>query len=155
MILEILSFLGLLFGAILYNFTKEEFKPGKKYFILLNRIILFILVVSLVYFSNLAWWGIVILFIIGLIVGYYVKNIYLFFGLVVSVFQTDLFRILVFLFGLPYGTLNGKKPKKFLIKNLVFFVAGLLGFFLIDYSSYMGSLLAGILFFKLISKEII
>lgn len=155
MIIELLSFLGLIFGFFLYKFTKEEFNTGRKYFILLNRIILFVIIIFLIYYSNLNLLLTVLLFIFGVVVSYFFGNIYLYLGLVVSSYSRDLFSILVFLFGFPYGTLNSRKGIKFVRNCLIFFIVGLSGFLLTSYTNYLSGFLAGALFFKLISKEII
>ena len=46
-----LAFIGLILGAILAFFVKEELEPGKKYFKWLKKIALIIIIVMLVYFS--------------------------------------------------------------------------------------------------------
>src|SRR3989344_6685083 len=98
MILELLSFLGLVFGVILYKYTKEEFRTGEKYFKIICRVILFLLVIFLIYYSNLDYLWIVILFVIGFFISFKFSNIYFYLGLMVSLMGKDLFNILTFLF---------------------------------------------------------
>ena len=144
MIIEtIIAFLGLIVGLILARFTKEELKPGRKYFIWFKKIILLVLVVSLVYiaWSNMFFIkeaiGAIIGFLVGLIVAYFFKKEYFYFGLALYILaytQSFIFiTILIFLFGLPYGTLLFSKKFKYktALFDLIMFIIPLLIFPLI------------------------
>jgi len=119
----IIAFLGIIIGLILARFTKEELRPGKKYFIWFKKIILLILVVTLIHFSLTKIFFIrdfvftLIGLIIGLFVGYFFKKEYFYFGFVLYLLaytSSFLFiSILIFLFGLPYGTLLFTKKYKY------------------------------------------
>ena len=52
----ILAFVGILIGLLLAYMARDELKSGKKYFILFYRILLFILIIYLLYLSEINWW---------------------------------------------------------------------------------------------------
>ena len=108
-----IAFLGLLVGYLLTFLAKEEIKPGKKYFVILERAILIIL--ALVLLSQV-WTSpaFIIPLIIGLLVGYFLKVRYLYLGLALAAsitLSTEFFVLvasLIFLHGLPYGSISSK-----------------------------------------------
>ena len=60
---------GLIAGAVIARFAKEEIKPGKKYFILLQKL-LFIIAIALIMYANrtnvhFIWVGGLIIFLSG------------------------------------------------------------------------------------------
>ena len=65
--LGLISFIGLLIGILLARISPEEMKPGKKYFILLKKIILIAIIVSIFYYSNISLFGV----FIGAFIGYF------------------------------------------------------------------------------------
>src|SRR3989344_9458494 len=113
MVFYIISLLGQYIGYILASKTKEELKEGEKYFKLTCSILSLIMgIYSLTVSFN------IILLIIGLILGFLISKEYLYFGLISNnVFIASL----IFIFGLPYGTLKYKKIKE-LNFNLILFV---------------------------------
>jgi hypothetical protein len=153
MILEsVLAFIGLVVGIFLAKFTKEEFKSGRKYFVLLCKVVLFVLIV---YFLYLAEINLLILgFVLGVLVAYFFSNIYFYLGLGVFSSLNVYVTFLVFLFGLPYGTLiyhQKNLRKRILISLLLFFVPALI--LLVDVSTTLVfSFVAGALFMKFIRK---
>jgi hypothetical protein len=127
-----LAFLGLIIGLLLAHFTKEELKPGRKYFILLERALLFVLVIFLLY---RAWHGfifLIIAFVAGFMVflGFSVVYLYLGFSLLLAFTYNLTYAYyivgMIFLLGLVYGALNydryrGKKAIIYLLGNFVLF----------------------------------
>src|SRR3989344_8836269 len=106
MLLSFISFVGLFAGLLLAIYTKEELKSGEKYFTLLTKVILATIIFVLLYYTK---FNLLFLFI-GAIIGYFVNKIYLYLGMSVIIsYVSKEFNILtvslVFLFGLPYGTL--------------------------------------------------
>ena len=112
-LIALIAFLGLLAGYLLTLLAKEEIKPGRKYFIILERAILIIL--ALVLLSQV-WTTktFVIPFIIGLIMGYVLRLRYLYLGLALAAsvsLSMEFFVVvasLIFLHGLPYGSISSK-----------------------------------------------
>lgn len=157
----IIAFLGLVIGIILANRTKEELKAGKKYFVLLERIVLFVLIIFLLYrvsFSFLVILG----FFLGFVFFYKLGKIYFYLGLVVllSSLISESFLVLItaliFIFGLAYGTLSYSKKKIIFGYDLIYFLTPLIllvakGFVSNNIEVFL-SFCAGALFFKFIKK---
>ena len=126
-LLIIISFIGLFFGVFLAINSPEEMKPGRKYFYFLEEILLLIiigLVASTIKFSLVS--GLILLG--GIVLGSLLKKEYLYFGLIIfSLFASSLWIYLIaliFLYGLPYGTLIKIHYKHYawlLIENVAFF----------------------------------
>lgn len=108
-----IAFLGIVVGYILSKFTKEEIKLGRKYFIWLEKTILFILAVALIYNIWGDYWVLIGGVVFGFIVAFLI-NLYFFLGLALfSSFSISndfvlLIAALVFMFGLPFGSLMKK-----------------------------------------------
>ena len=68
---SIISYLGLLVGLIIIKLAPEEHKPGKKYFILLRKILFFLILVPLLlsYKVHFILLIVVLLFVIVLIIS--------------------------------------------------------------------------------------
>ncbi|MBT4835635.1 hypothetical protein HON86_03410 [Candidatus Woesearchaeota archaeon] len=123
MIIEsILAFIGIFVGLLIAKYTKEEFKAGKKYFIILYKSILFLLIIYLLYFVNLDWT--ILLFMVGFVITLFFSNLYFYLGLAVFSSASIYVAFFVFLLGLPYGTLlfHKKNVKKYLKYSFIFFV---------------------------------
>src|SRR3989344_2439353 len=131
----LLAFLGFIAGIILAFLTKEEFKSGKKYFLALKFII--ILILSLIFFlkSSLTYSSL-IFFIAGILITILFKRIYFYFGLAlfISFLLTQEFNLLtaslIFIYGLPEGTLKANylsydknKLGNLITTNLILFLA--------------------------------
>tara|TARA_Y100000310_G_scaffold283455_1_gene305426 strand:+ start:3544 stop:3996 length:453 start_codon:yes stop_codon:yes gene_type:complete len=114
-LIPVIAFLGLVLGIILKKTCKEEIKPGKPYFKLLKKLILVILVITLLYFNYTNNIYFYLLIIIGLGLAWLIPNTYLYFGIALTTLN-PLAAVLVFIYGLPQGTL---KPE--LKKNLILF----------------------------------
>ena len=111
----IIAYLGQLAGYFLGKNSPEEMKPGTKYFSILKYIFLVsILIYSITQPFNLY------LLIAGLVLGYFIKNEFLAFGCLTLHYLPS---ILIFLYGLPYGTeLYIKKNFKKILINLIYFI---------------------------------
>lgn len=127
----IISYIGLFVGFILAIIAKEEIKPGKKYFIFLQKLILLLIFIFLLVFIKLNY--ILVLLILVFIVIYLLKTkkefnespyIYIVLSVVfyLSLKILSLFVIessLIFIYGLPTGSLLTKKSKKESITNIL------------------------------------
>jgi len=139
-------YIGLFMGFILVLMAKEEIKPGKKYFLFLQKAILSLIFILLVVFLGLNY--IVILLLLACIIIYITKNylkkefndvIYTYILLSVIFYLSsknlNLFIIessLIFLYGLPTGTLLTTKDKKQtamnILKNIPFILIAIILF---------------------------
>lgn len=129
-----LSFFGLLAGIIIAFFTKEELKPGSKYFMLLEKVILLSISSVIVFFVR----DFFLFFILGLFAGFVFRKTYFYFGLALPLVSKSFLLILsslIFVFGLPNGSLLYFKLKKKFVKELIFsciifFIAVFISYFL-------------------------
>jgi hypothetical protein len=116
-LISLISFLGLLVGMILAFTAKEELEPGKKYFQLLQKLTLLLIVIFLLNFFNINIYLriiIYILFIFLMTLNIKSQIIYPVLGVVfflslrdINLFTTN--SILIFLYGFPTGSLFAKK----------------------------------------------
>jgi len=127
----LIAYIGLFIGFILAIIAKEEIKPGKKYFILLQKIILLLIFIFLLLFINLKY--VVVLLILAFILISILRTkkefnelpyIYIILAIIfyLSSKNLNLFIIessLIFLYGVPIGTLMTKKSKKETIINIL------------------------------------
>lgn len=105
----IVSFIGLIVGMVIALYTKEELKPGEKYFTWFKRTVLLWIILLFVYYSR----NELLFLMIGLIAGFMFRlNVYLYLGIALAssfmIMQELIVASLIFLFGLPYGTLKAK-----------------------------------------------
>ena len=152
--LSLISFIGLLIGILLAKLSPEEIKPGRKYFILLEKIVLIAIIITLIYYSEISLLGI----FIGAFIGYFFRKEYFYLGLALMISLKHvnfnfLLASLIFIYGLPYGTLLKRHILKEVNINLVLFLIPLL--FLINnlYAAY-GSLLSSFIISALAVKII-
>ncbi len=129
-LVSIISFSGLLVGMILAFTAKEELEPGKKYFLLLQKLTLLLILIFLLNFFNINLYlriTIYILFIFLMTINIKSQIIYPALGVVFFLSSRDinLFvinSILIFLYGFPTGSLFAKKlikkKKSFVLKNI-------------------------------------
>ncbi|MAG47495.1 hypothetical protein CL617_02725 [archaeon] len=98
--IEILSFLGLIFGIFISKISKEELKDWERYFDVAYSFLLIIIAVLIFDFSYMILLGI----LIGFFLYFILKNIYFYFGLLLSVngFVLPLV-VLIFIIGLVYS----------------------------------------------------
>lgn len=122
----LVCFVGLFAGFFLAIIAKEELKIGKKYFVFLQKIILLLIFVFLLVFIKLNY--ILVLLILAFIAVYAAKNyfkdkfdemfyVYIILAVIfyLSSKELNLFIIessLIFLYGLPSGSLLMRKSKK-------------------------------------------
>ena len=137
---SIIAYLGLLVGIILIKLAPEEQKSGKKYFILIKKIIFLLVLVFYLFFyrfnPTLSVIFLAITFILMINKKLKLEKTsltYFFFGIVfyASSKLPDLFvmeSVLIFLYGIPAASLILKKKnyKEIFVKNLWFFAPILL-----------------------------
>ena len=145
-----ISIIGIFLGLIIANYTKEELKAGKKYFIILEVILLATLIITTIKF-NFNY----LLFIFGLILGFIIRYEYFYFGISIinTITNKDynfLVSSLVFLYSLPFGTLLFKKDLKILIPQLtLFFITIILYFFKYNLLSIASGALVSLVLLKI------
>ncbi len=116
-IASFLAFFGQLLGVFLGYNSPEEFKEGKKYYWVLKQILLLLIILSLI---ELSW-----LFLVGLVLGYFFRREYAYFALAIS--NSLIATVLIFLYGLPYGTFIFQKKDFLKIAfNFLFLILALL-----------------------------
>jgi len=127
--IPIIAFAGLLFGLLLRKVALEEVLSGKKYLKFLKRVLFFVLLLGLLYYSKGIYFYLVLGVLFGFLMGLYVDP-YVFMGLsMVTAFLLDnqamfFISIVIFIYGLAYGSLYSKKSQMgFVIKNLIYFSA--------------------------------
>jgi hypothetical protein len=136
---SIVVFAGLIVGVFIRKFTKEEFEPGKKYFILTQRVLMLVIVFFVMFLLDVQFiWIIAALFVVSTAMYqlnlklpvYYVILGFIFF---ISSQAQNVFLVtagLSFLFGFPSGTLIEKdKVVKIVLMSLLFFAAAWILFF--------------------------
>lgn len=142
----IVSYLGLFVGFILAIMAKEEVKPGEKFLILMQKIVLLLIFIFLLIFIDLNY--LLVLLILLFIVIYSFKrkkhfneipHIYLVLAIIfyLSSKNLNLFTIessLILLYGLPTGTLLTTKSKKEsllkMLRNIGFIILAIFLFIL-------------------------
>lgn len=144
---SIISYLGLLAGVILVKMAPEEQNPGKKYFILIKKIIFLLIIAFLLayYQINFIFSSFLLLFLFILMLAKKIRLeksalAYFFLGIVLSLSSkfTDLFIIesaLVFLYGIAAGSLLLKQKsenyREIFVSNLWFFAPVVILYFII------------------------
>lgn len=122
----IITFLGLIVGKIISYYTKDEYDSGLKYFKLLEKVLIGLLVVVLL-FSKLS----LILFLyilIGIIIGVFIREIYLFLSIALLsvLFLSNeiilLVASLIFFFGIVYASVRKIEIKNIILNGIVFFI---------------------------------
>ncbi len=165
----LIAFLGFIAGIILAFKTKEEFKSGKKYFLISEFIILLILALIFLFKSSLSYSSL-ILFVAGVLTTILVKRIYFYFGLALFLsflFSKDfnlLIASLIFIYGLSEGTLktnalsyNKNKLKNLIILNLILFLLPFSLFLInniINYMNIFSAFVSAVFFTLLFNRKI-
>ena len=128
-LIPIISLLGIVIGVTLKKLAKEEIKFGKfgaRYFIWMKRIILLLIILVLIYFNQnipILILTIIIGFIIAIFISeYFFLGLALVFGFLNSKESLILLSSLVFLFGLPYGSILRRFKKEHLYVIPLFFL---------------------------------
>jgi len=115
----VLGFLGLVAGIIIAHFTQEELKPGRKYFIFIEKLVLLIMALLIISFIK----GSFLFFVLGIVAGFLFRRIYFYFGIALPLVNGTLLLCLsslIFIFGLAYGSLKYLDLKKKFTKDIVF-----------------------------------
>lgn len=130
MIYLVVAFFGCFLGYLIGKFTKEELKDGQTYFKILELIILFVLSLTFLYYSFE-----IVLFVFGIFFSIMFRKEYFYFGfgLFSSLFNNNLAFLassLVFIYGLPYGTLlyYNKKFMSLIYSLVLFFITFIIYF---------------------------
>ena len=165
LLIIIISFLGLVIGSWLSFLTPEEFNSGKKYFILLKKAILFVLVIIFL-LPTFSLMYTISLFIIGALAARFFRKVYFYLGLAlalsffISIEFSLLTASLIFIFGLPHGTLNANKYLKDwrkiikpLIFSLVLFLLPTIALFFNFYVTDVAALISGAMFMFFLLKD--
>jgi hypothetical protein len=126
-LIGLISFSGLLFGLLLRKIAPEEIPIGTRTFTIIQYFILFFIMLSLLYRS---WFhpSIIIGFPLGMLIARYFRVRYFYLGIALSLAfmitnRSVLFiSSLIFLYGLPYGTLLSKQVPERITRNLLFFL---------------------------------
>lgn len=118
LLIPIIVFSGFLINLLLQKIAKEELKPGKKYFKIIEKIILFLLVITILTLTKSYLY-----LLIGVIIGFLLAmflSIYLFIGfpLAISLLLTNNFILFISSLTFIYNIL----PKKFSYNYLLFFI---------------------------------
>ena len=150
-LVPIIALFGILVGFILKRIANEEIKFGKfgsRYFIWMKRIILLLIIIIALYFTeNITL--VIVTAVLGFILSIFV-NEYLFLGTALLLgFLTGkeiliLLASLIFLYGLPYGSMLRRFAKEHLF-ILLFFVPFSLLFVDIDPAVIIGFSSGGLL----------
>jgi hypothetical protein len=140
---SIIAYLGLIVGIILIKLAPEEQKPGKKYFILIKKIIFLLVMAFYLFFyrfnPTLSVIFLAITFVLMMNKKLKLEKTGLTYFLFVFVFYAsskipDLFvmeSVLIFLYGIPAASLILKKKNYYgiFLKNFWFFIPVILLYF--------------------------
>jgi hypothetical protein len=126
MFIEIISFFGLVIGYILAEKFKSELKDIKKFLQIISLAAVIFIILKLIYDIKpdlLILIGI----ILGLLINYFLKNNYLYFGSILAINSINdlnkmFFSILIFIFGLVNPALNNISKKKIIISFILFII---------------------------------
>lgn len=146
MIYIAIAFFGCILGYFIGRFTNEELKQNSLYLNILEIIILFILSFYFLYSSfNL------ISFFVGIVFGLLFKFEYFYFGIGIFSSQDFLSSAMIFVYGLPYGSLAyyNKRWKILVYSFILFIIPALTYFFNYNFLSFVGGGLIGIFLLKL------
>ena len=141
LLVSIAVFSGLLGGWIVGRIAKEELKNGKKYFVLLQRILFSAILLLVILFSIKNIW-LSLFFISAMIYFFAGKNtfkditVYLLFSIIFYLSQNRLFLLqasLMFTYGFPAGSLiyMKKKTVKDIVVRHIWFIFLALALFLV------------------------
>jgi hypothetical protein len=134
----VIAYLGLFMGFTLAIIAKEEVKPGKKNLILVKKMILLIIFIALLMYTEVNYIIVLLVVAFAIIQLQKTEKTPLVYTILAVIFylaskNLNLFMIessLIFLYGLPTGTLLTEKNKTDtlinILKNIIFFVTILL-----------------------------
>ena len=130
-LISLISFSGLLIGIILAFAAKEELENGKKYFLLLQKLTLLLILIFLLNFLDISIYFRIIIYILFIfLMTINIKSQAIYPALAVIFFLSsknlELFimnSILIFFYGFPTGSLFAKKlikkRKLFIFKKII------------------------------------
>jgi|SRR3989344_6406757 len=125
LVIALIAFSGLLMGYALTFLAKEEIKPGQKYFIWLERLFRLIIILVLLWSMGTSK-AMILPFIVGIIIGFFLKLRYLYLGIglvAASALSLEIFMLiaaLIFIYGFPYGSISSKLKLPFHV--VLFFI---------------------------------
>lgn len=135
---SLVSFSGLFVGMFLAFYTKEELKQGKKYFVIIEKLLLSLVLFFFLFFYELDMITILVISLLFFVIILVLKFdnypiVYIALAIIFYLTQDNnifpLISSLIFLYGLPVGTLIAYKMKnkkndifKFLLKKYSLFV---------------------------------
>jgi hypothetical protein len=164
---SLIAFFGLLAGLIIAFYTKEELEPGKKYFDFMIKIIVFLIIILMLYKFNKDYLILTIFFILGILLALFIRKNYLYLGMLLFASSSlgmgyfSIIACLIFLLGLPFGTLisfnnikNKKKIYYIAVSNFILFYFGLITLYgpIFKYSPLIMAFGSGALLILLIRK---
>jgi len=128
-LLSLIAYFGVLVGLFIANMTKQEVRQGHNLILFLKEAIILMIIMLFLYHTSNDLLLISIGLAVGLLLGYVFRYIYFYLGIPMSlsffISQDLLVSSLIFLFGLPHGSLMSYLSKKevhvYLIKSLIFF----------------------------------
>lgn len=105
----VVVFLGYIAGIAIGRLTKDEFNSGRKWLVLMQKILIVLLAIGCLYYVKLSW-----MLGLGFAIGIFTISffgIYFYFGILgflsIGFYNyVVIVNSLMFLFGLPYGTIN-------------------------------------------------
>ena len=116
-LLTIVTYIGIFCGVVLSFISPEELKPGRRYFLIMQKILLFLMSISLFYhitFINIILSLTIVLFAIiqkNSFIAYLLFAIIIFIN-VQNIALVTIISVLIFLYGLPTGSLLSNTKKK-------------------------------------------
>jgi len=165
----ILTFLGLLIGALVSRYVGNEVNSGRKYFVFFYKAAIFVLLLLSLFY---AWYvqisHLVIVFLAGIIISIAISEIYFYLGgLFLLAFWEgqsyfNVVIVMIFILGLIKGMFLGTKYKKFNFYIKKIFVSAIffaIPFFMIYYKSLVlpvdnviYALISGAIFAEFVKK---
>lgn len=124
-IIALFSFAGFLIGMFIASKTKEELKPGRKYFKTARRVLLLVTGLFILNYIEVDAW----LLLAGGVLGYFMRKQLAYFGAALGAAATaklaNITAAFTFIYGMVEGTLEFEKGNKkaIIIVVLIFFIA--------------------------------
>lgn len=122
--ISLLAFSSCMIGYFLANSTKSELRQGKRYFLLLKILTLFLLSLLLFYRALPNYLIFLIAFILGNVAYVYFKKEYFVFAVVLFLFSGNELILLAAFLIFIYGLINSSLiyPEKKFVSNLLYFI---------------------------------
>ena len=128
----IYAYLGIVAGFVLSKIAPEEIKPGRRYFNYAHFFLLLFLILFVYFFGliDINIFSFALVFI-GVIIGFFEANIFLFLGMGIVFFSNELaivFATITFVYGMIVVSL--KPDKKALFYNSLYYFTPVILFFI-------------------------